>query len=548
MGDAPAIEVFDTTLRDGGQSEAISFSADDKVHLLEALDHLGVDFVEGGWPGANPKDDAFFEAAQGVARRGTRLLAFGSTMRADSEPAEDPILRGLVDARPDGACIFGKAWDLHVEMALGLALEENLRLVRESVAYLKEQLGLVIFDAEHFFDGHKAHPDYALQVLDAAVAGGADRLVLCDTNGGSLPHEIAAATATVCQRHPEYTVGIHCHNDGGLAVANTLAAVEAGARHVQGTINGIGERCGNADLTSVLPNLILKLGYQGVHMGEAELERLTATSRLVDELANRNPLGNQPFVGQSAFAHKGGVHVSAVRKDARTYEHVLPESVGNVRRVLVSDQSGRSNILHKVQELGLLDHVSSEAEVVPQVVERVKHLEHNGYQFEGADASFELVVRRVLGDLPEYFRLVGFRVLDAKRTAGEPPDSEATVMLEVGGERAHTAGSGNGPVNALDHALRKALGGFYPELHEMDLLDFKVRVVSTGGGTDASVRVLIESSDGHRHWGTVGVSHNVIEAAYQALVDSVVYKLSLSGRRDHLAGGGDAPVEAVADR
>jgi len=340
---------------------------------------------------------------------------------------------------------------------------------------------------------------------------------------------------TVRARCPEAVLGIHCHNDGGLAVANTLAAVAHGARHVQGTLNGLGERCGNADLTAVLPNLLLKLGYRGVHLGSDELERLTATSRLVDELANRSPQTNQPFVGQSAFAHKGGIHVSAVRKDARTYEHIAPEAVGNVRRILVSDQSGKSNIVHKLQELELLERIGGDEGAVGAVVERIKALEHQGYQFEGADASFELVVRRVLGDLPEYFKLVGFRVLDAKRHAGEAPESEATVMLEVGGERAHTAGSGNGPVNALDHALRKALMGFYPELREMDLLDFKVRVVSAGGGTDATVRVLIESGDGEHHWGTVGVSYNVIEAAYQALVDAVVYKLAKSGRSDHLA-------------
>jgi 2-isopropylmalate synthase len=541
------LEIFDTTLRDGGQSEAISFSVEDKLQLTEALDHLGVDFIEGGWPGANPRDDAFFEARRELALNQARVLAFGSTMRHGNRPEDDPVLQGLVGAQPDGAVIFGKVWDLHVELGLGIGLEDNLALVRESVAYLKDQVGLVIFDAEHFFDGYAASADYALRVLDAAVAGGADRLVLCDTNGGSLPEYVGAAVDAVRARHPEAVLGIHCHNDGGLAVANTLAAVAHGARHVQGTLNGLGERCGNADLTAVLPNLILKLGYRGIHLGGDELERLTATSRLVDELANRSPQNNQPFVGTSAFAHKGGVHVSAVRKDARTYEHVPPESVGNVRRVLVSDQSGKSNIVHKLQELELLGAVEGDEQAVGQVVERVKDLEHQGFQFEGADASFELVVRRVLGDLPEYFQLVGFRVLDSKRHAGEAPESEATVMVEVGGERAHTAGSGNGPVNALDNALRKALVGFYPELEEMDLLDFKVRVVSAGGGTDASVRVLIESGDGHAHWGTVGVSHNVIEASYQALVDAVVFKLARAGRSGHLeaAGSGERPAATL---
>ncbi|MFP4616084.1 MAG: citramalate synthase [Thiohalorhabdus sp.] len=537
------IEVFDTTLRDGGQSEAVSFSVEDKLHLAEALDHLGVDFIEGGWPGANPRDDAFFEAARERTLRHARLLAFGSTMRTGNTPGEDPVLSGLVAARPDGAVVFGKAWDLHVELGLGIGLEENLALVRDSVAYLKEQLGLVLFDAEHFFDGYANHPDYALRVLEAAAAGGADRLVLCDTNGGGLPAQIGAAVDAVRERLPGAVLGIHCHNDGALAVANSLAAVDHGVRHVQGTLNGLGERCGNADLTAVLPNLILKLGYRGAHLGPEELERLTATSRLVDELANRSPRNNQPFVGQSAFAHKGGVHVSAVRKDARTYEHIAPEAVGNVRRILVSDQSGKSNIVHKLQELGLLERLEGDDAAVAQVVERIKDLEHQGYQFEGADASFELVVRRVIGDLPEFFRLVGFRVLDAKRHAGEAPESEATVMLEVGGERAHTAGTGNGPVNALDHALRKALAGFYPELREMDLVDFKVRVVSAGGGTDAAVRVLIESGDPHDHWGTVGVSANVIEASYQALVDAVTYKLAKNGRSDHLLADG-ATAEA----
>jgi len=541
------LEIFDTTLRDGGQSEAVSFSVEDKLHLTEALDHLGVDFIEGGWPGANPRDDAYFEALRGLERKGARVLAFGSTMRAGNRPEDDPVMQGLVGAVPDGAVVFGKTWDLHVETALGLDLETNLALVRDSVAYLKDQLGLVLFDAEHFFDGYRDHPDYALRVLEAAVEGGANRLVLCDTNGGSLPEQIGAAVDAVAERLPEAVLGIHCHNDGDLATANTLAAVAHGTRHVQGTLNGLGERCGNADLTAVLPNLILKLGYRGVRLGVEELERLTATSRLVDELANRSPRNNQPFVGTSAFAHKGGVHVSAVRKDARTYEHVSPEAVGNVRRVLVSDQSGKSNIVHKLQELSLLDAIGSDDKAVGQVVERVKDLEHQGFQFEGADASFELVVRRVLGDLPEYFKLVGFRVLDSKRQASEASESEATVMVEVGGERAHTAGTGNGPVNALDNALRKALVGFYPELEEMDLLDFKVRVVSTGGGTDASVRVLIESGDHHAHWGTVGVSYNVIEAAYQALVDAVVYKLARDGRSGHLeaTGGDDSRVAAL---
>ena len=545
MADNP-IEIFDTTLRDGGQAESISFSVEDKLLLAEALDQLGVDFIEGGWPGANPRDDAFFEAVQRLSLARARVLAFGSTMRAGNVPESDPVLQGLLAADPDGAVIFGKSWDLHVELALGIGLEENLGLIRDSVAYMRQRLGVVLFDAEHFFDGYRANPDFALASLEAAAEGGADRLILCDTNGGSLPGQISEALAAARDRLPEAVFGIHCHNDGGLAVANTLAAVEGGARQVQGTINGVGERCGNADLTAVLPNLVLKLGYRGAHLGPRELERLTATSRLVDELANRSPQGNQPFVGASAFAHKGGVHVSAVRKDARTYEHIEPETVGNIRRVLVSDQSGKSNIVHKLQELGLLERISGDEAAVSQVVERVKDLEHEGYQFEGADASFELVVRRVTGDLPEFFRLVGFRVLDAKRHAGEAPESEATVMVEVGGERAHTAGSGNGPVNALDHALRKALAGFYPELAEMDLLDFKVRVVSAGGGTDARVRVLIESGDGQSVWGTVGVSPNVIEASYQALVDAVVYKLAKSGHADHLAGAGQAAEAASA--
>ncbi len=539
------LEIFDTTLRDGGQSEAVSFSVEDKLQLAEALDHLGVDFIEAGWPGANPRDDAFFEARGRIAFDHARILAFGSTMRSGSSPEGDPGLQSLVTAKPDGAVVFGKSWDLHVQVSLGVSQEENLALVRDSVAFLKDHLGLVLFDAEHFFDGYRAHADYALQVLDAAAEGGADRLVLCDTNGGSLPSQIVTAVNAVRCHRPEAVLGVHCHNDGGLALANTLAAVEQGVSHVQGTFNGLGERCGNTDLTAVLPNLILKLGYRGARLGPPELERLTLTSRLVDELANRSPQNNQPFVGTSAFAHKGGIHVSAMRKDARTYEHLQPEAVGNVRRVLVSDQSGKSNILHKLQELGLLEAMGGDEGAVAQVVERIKDLEHQGYQFEGADASFELVVRRVVGSLPELFRLVGFRVLDAKRHAREAPESEATVMVEVGGERAHTAGTGNGPVNALDNALRKALMGFYPELEEMDLLDFKVRVVSTGGGTDATVRVLVESGDGHGHWGTVGVSYNVIEASYQALVDAVVFKLLRAGR-DRPASASAVTLSSVA--
>ncbi len=520
------IELFDTTLRDGGQTAGISFSAGDKVRIAHRLADFGIDWIEGGWPGASPKDDEFFSQMRDRRWSRSRLVAFGSTARPGGKAEADAGLCSIVESGADAACIFGKAWTLHVTRALGIGLEENLDLVRESIAYLKQHFPAVFFDAEHFFDGFNADEAYAVSVLQAAHEAGADALVLCDTNGGSIPYRIAEVVTAMLKRFDGATIGIHTHNDCELAVANALAAARVGANHVQGTINGIGERCGNANLISIIPNLQLKMGLD-CGISAEKMKELRALSDFVNEMANRLPWRHQPYVGLNAFAHKGGIHVSAIRKASMLYEHIAPELVGNTQRIMVSDQAGRSNVIFKSAELDLGEKLDAGDPAVAKVVAHVKRMEHQGYAFEGAEASFHLLFLKALNRFRHYFELEGFRVIDEKHGHEGRPQAEATVMITVGGKFSHTAALGNGPVNAMDNALRAALIGHYPSLAEMRLSDYKVRVLTTTEATRANVRVLIESTDGRRKWGTVGVSTNVIDASYQALVDAIEYKLLL---------------------
>ena len=513
------IQIYDTTLRDGSQGENISFSLDDKLRIVRKLDELGVDYIEGGWPGSNHKDLELFRHTKGLTLRHAKMAAFGSTRHPRYPAEKDSNLKALVEAGTLVVTIFGKSWDLHVRTALGISLEENIELVRESVAFLKSRGKEVIYDAEHFFDGFKADSAHALATLKAAEEAGAGMIVLCDTNGGTLPSDIRERFVRASQ-HVKTPLGIHTHNDGEMAVANSIVAVQAGAVQVQGTINGYGERCGNANLCSVIANIELKLGMTSI--GKENLKRLTEVSHYVSELANLLPRSEQPYVGKSAFAHKGGIHVSAVMKEAAAYEHINPEVVGNARRVLVSELSGKSNILYKAAERGLkIDKSSAAAKVV---VNKLKEMEHYGYQFEGAEASFEVLFDKLVHETRDLFELDGFRVITEKKGAGKS-QSEAVIKLRVDGTEEHTAAEGSGPVSALDRALRKSLTTFFPCIRNVRLTDFKVRVLNSDDGTDAKVRVLIESSDGQESWGTVGVSENLIEASWQALVDSITYKL-----------------------
>lgn len=513
------IEAYDTTLRDGSQAEDISFSAEDKVRIAHKLDELGFHYVEGGWPGSNPKDLDTFAMLKKNKLKKAKLAAFGATCRAGTPPSRDASIQMLLRAETPVVTIFGKTWDFHVTEALRIELATNLDLIHKSIKYLKSHVDQVIYDAEHFFDGYIANPEYAMRTLEAAVSGGADILVLCDTNGGGMPHNVATAVETVGAKF-KTRLGIHCHNDGELAVANSLAAVRAGVTHVQGTINGYGERCGNASLVSIIPNLMLKMDYGCIPQGG--LKKLRELSRFVEETANRKHDSHRPFTGESAFAHKGGVHVSAVERNPETYEHINPETVGNHRRILISDLSGRANVLAKARELGV--RVDDTHPVVAEILGELKQRENEGFLYEGAEASFEILLKKKLGKHKRFFELKGFRVIDEKRSENEDPIAEATIMVQVGDEVEHTAAIGNGPVNALDSALRKALEKFYPSIRDVHLLDFKVRVTG-GDGTGSRVRVVIESSDGKDSWSTVGVSENIIQASYMALVDSIDYKL-----------------------
>jgi 2-isopropylmalate synthase len=523
------IKIYDTTLRDGTQGEGVAFSMEDKVRIAQRLDALGIHYIEGGWPGSNPKDLRFFKRVQDAVFKTAKISAFGATRRPGVRPQEDANIQALVEAGPPVVTIFGKSWDFHVTSAIGTTLEENLAMIGDSVSYLRKHFEEVIYDAEHFFDGYKRNPEYALRTLLAAEAAGAHCLVLCDTNGGSLPHEIADIVGHAKRTLKTVTpLGIHAHNDVECGVANSLAAVLQGIDHVQGTINGYGERCGNANLVSIIPNLMLKMGLECIP--RSNLHELRDVSRFVSELANRKPWASQPYVGDSAFAHKGGIHVSAVLKHPETYEHTDPELVGNHRRVLVSELAGQSNILWKAREYGIdLDKNTPDAR---RILDMLKRLEDEGFQFEGAEASFELLMERALGNHRPYFDLDGYRVIVEEDNGNEEPVAEATVRLKVKGIPEHTAASGNGPVDALDHALRKALEDFYPSLKEMTLLDYKVRILDESKGTAAKTRVLITSGDGDETWGTVGVADNIIEASWQALVDSIEYKL----RRDEKKG------------
>jgi len=514
------VKIYDTTLRDGSQAEEIAFSLEDKLLITEKLDELGVHYIEGGWPSSNPKDLRYFQEVKKLKLKGAKVVAFGSTCRKGISPEQDENIQALLASGTEVVTVFGKSWDIHPLEAMDLTLEENLSLIGDSIAYLKRHVPEVIYDAEHFFDGYKANPEYALKTVLAAEEAGADCIVLCDTNGGSLPHEIAEIVREVKEK-VKVPLGIHCHNDTESAVANTLMAVREGVTHVQGTINGYGERCGNANLCSVIPNLVLKMGVECIP--RERLRRLREVSRFVSELANLSTSKHQPYVGDSAFAHKGGVHVSAVLKAPKTYEHIEPELVGNARRVLVSDLSGESNLLAKARDFGI--ELKKGTPLTRKILKTLKEMEFDGYQFEGAEGSLKLLMKKEMGLHKHFFDLLSWRVVVEKRGDREQPLSEATIMVRVGDRVEHTAALGNGPVNALDNALRKALEKFYPELKEVKLIDYKVRVLSTKEGTAATTRVLIESSDGREVWGTVGVSENIIEASWKALVDSIDYKL-----------------------
>jgi 2-isopropylmalate synthase len=531
------VALYDTTLRDGCQAEDITFTLEDKLRIAERLDEFGIHYIEGGWPGSNPRDASFFEAVRKRKLRTAKVAAFGSTRRHGVTCEADQNVRMLLAAETPVVTIVGRTWDVPVEHDLRVPLEANLEIIADTVAYLKSRVDEVVFDAEHFFDGYRSNPAYALQCLKTAADAGASWLCLCDTRGGSVPGFVADATAAV-KAAVATPLGIHCHNDGELAVANSLAAVAAGATQVQGVINGFGERCGNANLCSIVANLQLKLGHECV--SAESLATLQQLSHFVDELANREPDKRQAYVGLSAFAHKGGLHVAAVQRKREIYEHIDPALVGNHQRVLLSDLSGRSNIVYKAREFGV--DLDSRDPAVAKLLTDLKDLESRGYQYEGAEASFELLMQRALHGYERRFKLIGFRVIDEKRVENEPPLSEATIMLEgPDGKIEHTAAQGNGPVAALDGALRKALIRFFPEIEQVELVDFKVRVLGSDGGAGAIVRVLIESGDEHDRWGTVGVSHNLIEASWQALVDSLDYKLYKDGKRAGATPDGAEP-------
>ena len=516
---APKILIYDTTLRDGTQGEQVTLLAEDKLRIAHKLDDFGIHYIEGGWPGANPKDVRFFNLAQKVSFKTARLTAFGSTSKPGREVAKSDNIRALLEAGTETVAIVGKSWDLHATQVLEVSLDENLNMIEKTLTYLKHQNREVIYDAEHFFDGYKNNPSYALKTVQAAMDGGADIIVLCDTNGGSLPQEIADISREVMP-YLSVPAGIHCHNDCGLALANSLAAVQAGVVMVQGTINGYGERCGNLDLIQAIGNLQLKLGFPCV--GSDKPKQLTELSRYVSEIANVTPFKQSPFVGKSAFAHKGGIHVHAIMKNPVAYEHMDPEQVGNRRRVLVSDLSGKSNIEYKSREMGI--KLGGNGYDSHRIVAEIKRLEDQGYQFDAAEGSLELLIKKITGQLKAPFSLESFRVSIEKDGSG-PCSAYATVKISVGEEHEITAADGDGPVGALDNALRKALYKFFPQVQEMGLVDFKVRVIDGRKGTASKVRVQIDSRDSHEIWSTIGVSENIIDASWQALVDSIQYKL-----------------------
>lgn len=521
MKEVTQVVIYDTTLRDGSQMEGVNFSLQDKLRITERLDDMGFHYIEGGWPGANPKDVAFFREVRKLSLKNAKICAFGSTRRADNPVGEDRNIRLLLESEAPVVTIFGKSWTLHVTEALKTTLDENLRMVEDSVFYLKKEGREVIYDAEHFFDGFKADSEYALRTLRAAWEAGASILVLCDTNGGTLPHEVEAIMEIVREElGKDVPLGIHAHNDSGVAVANSLTAVRMGAIQIQGTINGYGERCGNANLCTIIPNLRFKMGLLSIP--DEKIRKLFELSHFVSEIANLRHDDYQPYVGRSAFTHKGGIHASAILRHPATYEHVPPEVVGNRRRILVSDQAGKSNILYRAKEMGI--DLDLRDPRVDALVQRIKEAENYGYQFEGADASFEILLRETLGERVQFFDLEGFRVIVEKR-GRDSTVTEATIKIRVDDTTVHTAAEGDGPVHALDNALRKALEALYPALKKIRLSDYKVRVLSEKEGTAAKIRVLVQSTDGKNIWGTVGVSTDIIEASWEALVDSVRYGL-----------------------
>jgi 2-isopropylmalate synthase len=500
------------------QTEGVSFSLEDKLAIAQRLDELGLDYIEGGFSAANPKELQFFAEVKKMGLNNSRIVAFGSTHRFDTKPSDDVSLNSILACKTKAATLVGKAWDMQVTEVLGCSLDKNLKICADSVKYLKGKGLEVIFDAEHFFDAFKKNSEYAMQVLSAAAEAGADTLVLCDTNGGTLPEQIYEITGLVCKKFGSHLIGIHTHNDCDCATANTLAAVRAGVRHIQGTINGLGERCGNANLCTVIPDLTFKLGLDV--LSSEKLRSLTEVSRFVFEIANMLPVINMPYVGESAFAHKAGLHVDALRKNRRTYEHIDPELVGNERKFLISELSGKSNILAELEK----SKITEDKKLAEKILSEVQRLENEGFQFEAANASFELLVKKIMGTYKPFFELIKFNTSVEKRASGDIV-TEATVKLKVGDQIEHVVGEGVGPVNALDAALRKSLENFYPSIKDIHLIDYKVRVVNAKAGTAARVRVIIESRDKDSIWGTVGCSENIIEASWQALVDSVEYKL-----------------------
>lgn len=513
----PSVVFYDTTLRDGTQGEGVYFSVEDKIRIVKKLDRLGIDYIEGGWPGSNPKDMEFYELLSGLRLDHAKVVAFGSTRRPYNPPETDKTLNDLLATGTGVVAIFGKSWDLHVREVLKVTPAENLELIADSLAYLKSHGREVIYDAEHFFDGFKSNPSYAMETLRAALRGGADSIVLCDTNGGILPLEMLEILKQV-QTEITLPLGVHFHNDSGMAAACSVIAAQHGVVQIQGTFNGYGERCGNANLATIIPILVLKLGYDSAV--KKELPRLTETSRFISELANLQHDERQPFVGASAFAHKAGTHVDAILKNPLTLEQIHSEQVGNKRRFLLSEQAGRSTILNKVREI--VPETQKDDPKIIFLTKKLKDLENIGYQFEAAEASFDLLIKKTFNLYEKAFTLEGFRIIVEKR-GDQPVFSEATIKVAVGNEYEITAAEGDGPVNALDSAIRKALHRFYPEINDISLKDFKVRVMDEKRGTAAKVRVLIESSDGNNSWGTVGVSENLIEASWEALVDSIEY-------------------------
>lgn len=518
------IEIYDTTLRDGAQSEGIAFSVNDKLKIISILDDLGVDYIEAGWPGSNPKDIEVFAQIKNLNLKHSKIAAFGCTRRPNVLASEDKILQGLLEAQTNTITIFGKTWDFHVEQALGTTNEENLNMISDSIKYLKSFGKEVFFDAEHFFDGYKNNPQYALETLSAAHHAGADRIILCDTNGGCINTEVYKITKTVQESLPNAKIGIHAHNDSDMAIANSIAGVEAGAIQVQGTINGYGERCGNANLCSIIPNLQIKLNFDVI---SDKIQNLTHTARQISEIANKRLYENSPYVGRSAFAHKAGIHASGVRKHSSTYEHISPEDVGNARRILVSDQAGLASLKVKLEKLRLGTKVDESD--LPKIIEHIKKLEWEGFTFENADASFELMLMDILGIRQRYFELMGFRMItDTFHESLNDITAETSIKIKIQDQIIHTVSEGNGPVDALDKAIRKALIDIYPEIEKFKLSDFKVRIVDSKEGTGAKTRVHMETTDGYNRWDTVGLSHNIGEASYMALIDSLSFGLLLN--------------------